>query len=130
MTDEQPKRYIDGGSAPDAQQPPLDHDAVDPFDNVVLDDDFVRGGSYEPPARTRVAIARFGGRQTSWRHGGGLHDQSRQRSGADRHPSTLPGRMPKRAGAQRRIVSSSAESKLPLIVTLVVVAIAALLMFR
>ena len=139
MTDEQPKRYVEGRSAPDARQPAPDLDApqpapdldvTDPFDNVVLDDDFVRGGSYEPPARTRVAIARFGGQQTSWRHGGGLHDQSRQRRSADPQPSVVARRMPKRPGAPRRIVSSSAESKLPIIVTVVVVAIAALLMFR
>ncbi|MGH8890833.1 MAG: hypothetical protein ACRDV3_13880 [Acidothermaceae bacterium] len=105
-------------------------DQADPFDNWVLDDDFVRGGSYEPPARTRVAIARFGGRQTSWRHGGGLHDQSRERRSADLQRSPLPRRPPKRPGAPRKIVSSSAESKLPIIVTIVVVVIAAYLLFR
>jgi Zn-dependent protease len=42
----------------------------DPFDGLVLDDDFAKGGTHEPPARTRDAIARLGGRQTSWRHSG------------------------------------------------------------
>ena len=37
-------------------------------DRVVFDDDFVRAGVYEPPARTRIAIARYGGKSTSWRH--------------------------------------------------------------
>jgi len=112
---------------------------ADPFDNLVLDDDFVRGGSYEPPARTRVAIARYGGRQTSWRHGGGLHDQSRTKNAAT--PATTAGagrrrvravpeaRHESRIGERRGVFSSSASSRLPLIVSLVVVAIAALLMF-
>lgn len=42
-------------------------DGRDPFDDLVLDEDFVRGGAYEPPARTRGAIARHAG-TTSWRH--------------------------------------------------------------
>jgi Zn-dependent protease len=37
-------------------------------DGFVFDDDFVRKGVYEPPARTRAAIARYGGKSTSWRH--------------------------------------------------------------
>jgi hypothetical protein len=111
---------------------------ADPFDNLVLDDDFVRGGSYEPPARTRVAIARYGGRQTSWRHGGGLHDQSRTKNAATpatvvrgrRRPRAVPdARHESRFGEHRGGFSSSASSRLPLIVSLVVVAIAALLMF-
>jgi hypothetical protein len=31
-----------------------------------FDDDFVRAGRYEPPARTRLSIAQLGG-QTQWR---------------------------------------------------------------
>ena len=42
------------------------HDA----DGIAFDDDFVRGGVYEPPARTRAAIARYGSQQTSWRQAG------------------------------------------------------------
>jgi len=38
------------------------------IDQVVFDDDFVRAGVYEAPARTRIAIARDGGKATSWRH--------------------------------------------------------------
>jgi hypothetical protein len=48
----------------------------DPFDGLVLDEAFIRGGIYEPPARTRIAIARFGNQQTSWRHAGGLRSPS------------------------------------------------------
>lgn len=40
----------------------------DPFDGLVIDEDFVKGGVHEPPARTRKAIARDGGSQTSWRY--------------------------------------------------------------
>ena len=54
----------------------------DPFDDLVLDENFVRGGTFEPPARTRLAIARYGDVETSWRHGGGLHDQAAR----DVHP--------------------------------------------
>jgi hypothetical protein len=42
----------------------------DEIDNWVLDEDFVRSGPHEPPARTRAAIARHGGKQTSWRQPG------------------------------------------------------------
>jgi Zn-dependent protease len=38
------------------------------IDGVVLDDEFVRAGVYEAPARTRIAVARYGGKSTSWRH--------------------------------------------------------------
>jgi hypothetical protein len=44
-------------------------DEHDPFKDLVLDDEFVRGGKYEAPARTRGAIARHGG-DTSWRSPG------------------------------------------------------------
>lgn len=104
-------------------------DEYDPFDHLVLDADFVRGGSYEPPARTRVAIARYGGRQTSWRHGGGLHDQSRRPNAPKGQPATSSprrSRFTSRAGS----FSSSASSRLPLVISIVVVAIAAFLMFR
>lgn len=40
----------------------------DPFDGLVFDEDFVRRGVHEPPARTREAIARYSGQETSWRH--------------------------------------------------------------
>jgi Zn-dependent protease len=43
-------------------------DGLDDVDGVVFDDEFVRQGVYEAPARTRVAIARYGGKSTSWRH--------------------------------------------------------------
>lgn len=36
----------------------------------VFDERFVRSGVHEPPARTRAAIAQFGGQQTSWRQTG------------------------------------------------------------
>lgn len=39
-----------------------------PFESLVLDEGFVKGGVHEPPARTRDAIGHLGGRQTSWRH--------------------------------------------------------------
>lgn len=107
----------------------MQHEGADPFDNLVLDDDFVRGGSYEPPARTRVAIARYGGRQTSWRHGGGLHGQSRDPNSARPAPAANPVRH-SRLGARASSLSPSAASRLPLVISLVVVAIAAFLMFR
>lgn len=97
----------------------------DEFASLVLDDDFVRGGTYEPPARTRLAIARYGDRQTSWRHGGGL---SVRRSADTR---TTPSQSkPKRPRATSGPVAPSPLlAKLPIIASVVVVAVFAYLMF-
>lgn len=43
---------------------------ADEFNGWSFDDDFVRSGPHEPSARTRAAIARHGGQQTSWRQPG------------------------------------------------------------
>jgi hypothetical protein len=67
----------DMASADDGQ--PFDEKA---FDELLLGDDFIRGGAYEPPARTRAAIARYGNQKTSWRHGGGLNQQPPPRASA------------------------------------------------
>lgn len=55
----------------------------DEADGWVLDEDFVRGGVHEPAARTREAIARYGGQQTSWRQTGipAGAEQRRRRAG-------------------------------------------------
>lgn len=45
-----------------------EHLGRDPFDRLVLDETFIRGGRHEPPARTREAISRFGGPDTSFRY--------------------------------------------------------------
>lgn len=45
-------------------------DQQDPFEGIVFDEDFVKGGVHEPPARTREAFARYQGQQTSWRQAG------------------------------------------------------------
>lgn len=42
-------------------------DDRDPFEGLVLDDDFVKEGAPEPPARTRQAHVTWGQSQTSWR---------------------------------------------------------------
>lgn len=112
----------------------------DEFDGLVLDDNFVRGGAYEPPARTRVAIARFGDQRTSWRHGGGLRGGSSQ-SGRD--PSSTRARrpVPRRAGERRPrqggparanhpTLPSTLLARLPIIITTIVVAAAAFMVFR
>ncbi len=39
----------------------------DPFDELVLDEDFIRGGRYEAPARTREALARHPSAPDPWR---------------------------------------------------------------
>jgi hypothetical protein len=68
----------------------------DDFDGWVLDEEFVRGGRPEAPARTREAIARLGGQQTSWRQPGkpsGPNEPS-----ADRRQR---GRSRRRSGAKR-----------------------------
>lgn len=41
----------------------------DPWEGVVFDEAFIKGGRHEPPARTRESIARYGGERTSWRQG-------------------------------------------------------------
>jgi len=42
----------------------------DDHDDWILDEEFVRDGRHEPPARTRDAITRLGGHQTSCRQHG------------------------------------------------------------
>lgn len=98
---------------------PEEPKAEDEFENLVLDDDFVRAGSYEPPARTRFAIARYGEQKTSWRQGTDAAGERRRRgrqATAERH----------RGGRW----SPSLSARLPLIVAIVAVAVAALLIFR
>jgi hypothetical protein len=103
----------------------------DEFDGLVFDDEFVRGGTYEPPARTRVAIARYGDQQTSWRHGGGM-----RRAQPSRAPEAGSGRRPRQRASSRptrptnSALPSPAMARLPLIITVVVVAIAAFLVFH
>jgi hypothetical protein len=76
----------------------------DDFDGWVLDEEFVRAGRPEPPARTRAAIARMGGQRTSWRQPGDPagHDldrlSRRRRSGGLRRPSS------RRARAKRYLM--------------------------
>ena len=60
----------------------------DDLDGWVFDDDFVRGGRHEPPARTRAAISEHGGRQTSWRQPGAPVGAEPQRSRKRRRSST------------------------------------------
>lgn len=63
----------------------------EPFEGLILDDAFVRGGQYEPPARTREAIARLAGQDTSWRRpaappapGGSFSPHSRRQAATRR----------------------------------------------
>ena len=102
----------------------------DPFDDLVLDENFVRGGTFEPPARTRLAIARYGDQGTSWRHGGGLHDPARERRGKGSKRAKRSRAAAPRPASRRDAMPASAAEKLPLIVSIVVVVIAAFLMFR
>ncbi len=57
---------------------PTDPEKTDPektpdvFDGLVLDENFVRGGTFEPPHRTRDAIGRYQGDQSSARYGAPL----------------------------------------------------------
>ena len=121
-----PKPGADLGPAAESAGP-------DPFDDLVLDENFVRGGTFEPPARTRLAIARYGDVETSWRHGGGLHDQAARDRRGKRKP-TKPQKSSRaakpRPAASRGSMSTSTAERLPLIVSIVVVVIAAFLMFR
>ena len=59
----------------------------DDRDDWTLDEEFVRGGRHEPPARTRDAIARLGSQQTSWRQHGlpDGADETRRGAGTVEH---------------------------------------------
>lgn len=66
----------------------------DDLEGVRFDDDFVRGGVYEPPARTRAAIARYGDDASSWRQAAPLRPgrssaakPRRARGGTGRNPA-------------------------------------------
>jgi hypothetical protein len=83
------------------------------FDEVVLDESFIRGGAYEPPARTRAAIARYAGEKTSWRHGGGLHQSAPP-------PVTGPKAL---QTARKRARRSRPSSWLPAVTALLVLAL-------
>jgi hypothetical protein len=112
----------------------------DEFEGLVLDDNFVRGGAYEPPARTRVAIARYGDQPSSWRHGGGLRRGPAQPSAQPRSPRAhrqaprgagqRPPRQSGPARGARPSLPSPLVARLPIIITTVVVAAAAFMVFR
>ena len=100
-----------GDSEPDDGAAP---ELPDAFEGLVLDENFVRGGAYEPPARTREAIARHGNDKTSWRHGGGLNQ------------SPAPTKRPRKADAAARPASKRRErliAWLPAIVAVLAVAL-------
>ena len=111
------------GSLPESAGQPTDE-----FADLVLDDSFVRGGAYEPPARTRFAIARYGDQQTSWRQGGVRRNPARPSPQRQPTRSRRPGRSAARPTHPAHM--SPAMARLPLIVTIVVVALAAFLVFR
>lgn len=112
----------------------------DELEGLVLDENFVRGGAYEPPARTRVAIARYGDQQTSWRHGGGLRrgsaqpaaqpGSSRANRSSQRRSGARPPRQPGPSRGAHPALPSPLLAKLPIIITAVVVAVAAFMVFR
>jgi hypothetical protein len=61
-------------AAPDPAEPePAQPDETpDVFEGLVLDENFVRGGAYEAPHRTREAIGRYQGESSSNRYGAPL----------------------------------------------------------
>ncbi len=112
--------------------PGEDATEADEFTGLVFDEDFVRSGTYEPPARTRLAIARYGGQQTSWRHGA-----APESSGTDAAPAR-PGRAGRagRAGRPARparparpYVAGSWVERLPLIAAVAAVLAAVLYLY-
>jgi hypothetical protein len=131
----EPERGLHEPEPNGVSEPPSGAPVDDEFANVVLDDSFVRGGSYEPPARTRVAIARYGGQQTSWRHGGGLAagDEAEAEAAPARKPRrrsrSTSGRAPRAAASRSVTAPTPLMEKLPIIVAAVVVAVFAFLMF-
>ncbi len=129
----EPERGLHGPEPGRMSEPEPGEPVDDEFANVVLDDSFVRGGSYEPPARTRVAIARYGGQQTSWRHGGGLAAPGEAEPEPARKPRRrvrpTSGRVPRAAASRSVTAPTPLMEKLPIIVAAVVVAVVAFLMF-
>ena len=77
-------------------------------DGFVFDEEFVRGGVHEPPARTRAAIAQYGQGKSSWRHPA---------------PNVAAGRRPKnrRGWFRRHWVSFLAAAVAVIVVAVVVV---------
>jgi hypothetical protein len=104
----------DDPQAPTPDQPPGPHEPEhDVFEGLVLDENFIRGGAYEPPHRTREAIGRFKDDEASARYAAPL----RPVDGSNR-----ANRAPIRAG--RRELASW----LPMTAAITVVAL--LLIFR
>ena len=88
----------------------------DEADRWVLDEDFVRGGVHEPAARTREAIARYGGKQTSWRQPGvpaGAQQRRRRAGNVERQLGRASGR-----GRARRRAAAWAVALLGSVVAL------------
>jgi hypothetical protein len=109
-------------AAPDPAEPERPAETPDVFEGLVLDENFVRGGAYEPPHRTREAIGRYQGEPSSTRYGAPL-----------RPVDDLPGRKKK----TRKVRSTRAPMRsgrrdlaswLPLTAAITVVAL--LLLFR
>jgi hypothetical protein len=95
----------------------------DVFDGLVLDENFVRGGAYEPPHRTREAIGRYQGE--SLRYSAPLRpvdDLPGRKKARKKPPKNAPRIKARRAG--RRDLTSW----LPLTAAITVVAL--LLLFR
>jgi hypothetical protein len=117
-----PKAQAPDPSEP-VDNPPLgdqpDHDV---FDGLVLDENFVRGGAYEPPHRTRAAIGKFKEDQASERYGAPLRPIDGGRKDRKATRRIRAGRQAARSG--RRELASW----LPLTAALTVVAL--LLIFR
>jgi hypothetical protein len=117
----------DDPQAPTPDQPadPAEpvHPEHDVFEGLVLDENFIRGGAYEPPHRTREAIGKFKDDQASARYGAPLRPVDNPNR-ADRKATrkARANRAPMRAG--RRELASW----LPLTAALTVVAL--LLIFR
>ena len=105
---------------PESSQPGRGDEQPDVFEGLVLDENFVRGGAYEPPHRTREAIGRYQG-------------ESMRYSAPLRPVDDLPGRKKKtrKIRANRgpmRAGRRDLASWLPLTAAITVVAL--LLLFR
>jgi hypothetical protein len=107
---------------PAGTEPAHPDEAPDVFEGLVLDENFVRGGAYEPPHRTRAAIGRFQAESSSTRYGAPLRPVEDLPGHKKKVRKIRANRAPLRAG--RRDLASW----LPLTAAITVVAL--LLLFR
>lgn len=100
----------------------------DELDDVQLDEEFIRAGRYEPPARTRDAIARYGSAPTSWRQAAPLQPATpTSKRGAFRSTGRAHGRRQGSSRSDARRTAARQTNVQPSPLFLLIVGVAGLL---